>query len=178
MHVRKRIALIAFAWVWLQVASARPVDPPRPLPEFTGSTATDWFNSPPLRVVDLRGQVTLIDFWTFECWNCYRSFPWLRDLEARLADRPFRVIGVHSPEFTRERDPATVARKIAEFELHHPVMLDNDFAYWRALDNRYWPAYYLVDKQGRIRFVHVGETHAGDARARHIENDIRTLLAE
>lgn len=88
------------------------------------------------------------------------------------------MIGVHSPEFDHERDPTRVAAKIAEFGLDHPVMLDNDHRYWRALQNRYWPAYYLVDKAGRIRGVYVGETHAGDARAARIEEQIRALLAE
>lgn len=148
------------------------------LPEFTSTEPGHWFNSGPLRVADLRGRVLLVDVWTFGCWNCYRSFPWLKALEADLAGQPFQVIGIHSPEFAHERDPARVAAKIAEFGLDHPVMLDDDLAYWRALDNRYWPAFYLVDKAGRIRHRHVGETHAGDARAQRIERQIRVLLAE
>ena len=149
-----------------------------PLPEFSGIRPADWFNSAPLRVADLRGQVVLVDVWTFDCWNCYRSFAWLKDLEAGLAGQPFRVIGIHSPEFAHERDPARVAAKIAEFDLHHPVMMDNDLAYWRALGNRFWPAFYLVDKDGRIRHRHVGETHSGDARATRIEAEIHELLGE
>jgi len=150
----------------------------RPLPAFTATAAQDWFNSAPLRVEDLRGQVVLIDVWTFGCWNCYRSFPWLNALEGRLAGSSFQIVGIHSPEFAHEHDPAMVGAKIAEFGLRHPVMLDNDFAYWRALGNRYWPAYYLVDKRGDIRELHVGETHEGDARARAIEERIHALLAE
>lgn len=147
-------------------------------PEFPAKAAADWINSPPLKLADLRGQVVLLDVWTFGCWNCYRSFPWLNGLEARLARRGLRVVGIHSPEFTHERDPASVRRKVAEFALAHPVMLDNDYAYWRALGNRYWPAYYLVDKQGRLRARYIGETHAGTAQARNIERDIERLLAE
>jgi thiol-disulfide isomerase/thioredoxin len=150
----------------------------RPLPEFTSSAAEHWFNSEPLSVAGLRGKVLLVDVWTFGCWNCYRSFPWLKGLEERLRGEPFQVIGIHSPEFEHERDPGRVAAKIAEFGLQHPVMLDNDFGYWRALGNRYWPAFYLVDRQGRIRHLHVGETHAGDARARRIEQQLRALLGE
>lgn len=157
--------------------AAQTVDP-RPLPEFTASAPEDWFNSPPLTVHDLRGSVVLLDVWTFGCWNCYRSFPWLNALEARLHGQPFRVIGIHSPEFPHERDRSRLAAKIAEFGLSHPVMMDGELAYWRALGNRYWPAFYLVDRQGRIRAVDVGETHAGDARARRIEEQIRALLAE
>ena len=150
----------------------------RPLPPFTQTQPAAWFNSPPLKVGDLRGRVVLIDVWTYGCWNCYRSFPWLRDLEADLADRPFQVIGIHTPEFAHERDPERVAAKIREFRLHHPVMLDNDRAYWRALDNQYWPSYYLVDRQGRLRYRFVGETHADDRQAQIIRQAIETLLAE
>ena len=171
--MRKLIPVLAL----FAVACAQAVDQ-RPLPEFTTADAAEWFNGPPLTVADLRGRVVLVDVWTFGCWNCYRSFPWLNALEKRLADRDFTVIGIHTPEFDHERDPDRVALKIEEFGLHHPVMMDNDFAYWQALRNRYWPAFYLVDKQGMIRHLHVGETHEGDARARRIEEQILALLAE
>jgi len=150
----------------------------RPLPEFTITDERYWFNSSPLQLQQLRGKVLLIDIWTYDCWNCYRSFPWLKALEAELADQPFRVIGIHSPEFDHERDPARVAAKIREFGLEHPVMMDNEFTYWRALENRYWPAYYLVDKQGNIRHRYVGETHIGSDRANTIRERIDGLLAE
>ncbi|MCB1784699.1 MAG: redoxin family protein [Chromatiaceae bacterium] len=176
MHANHRPLLIPA--LCLLLTSVVAAADPQPLPEFTTTRAEHWFNSPPLSVHDLRGQVLLVDVWTYDCWNCYRSFPWLRDLEQRYADRGLRVIGIHSPEFDHERDADRVAAKIAEFELHHPVMMDNDFAYWRALGNRYWPAYYLVDRRGRIRASFVGETHAGDARARQVEEQIRALLAE
>ena len=148
------------------------------LPEFTQTDPAAWFNSAPLTRESLKGKVVLVDVWTFECWNCYRSFPWLKALEQRLSGQPFQVVGIHSPEFDRERNPKQVRAKIAEFGLHHPVMMDNDFAYWNALGNRYWPAYYLVDKQGRVRERFVGETHEGDAQAKRIETAIETLLAE
>jgi len=158
--------------------SVHAIDLQRPLPEFTTADPADWFNSEPLVTADLRGKVLLVDVWTFGCWNCYRSFPWMKAMEARLADQSFQVIGIHSPEFEHERDRDNVAAKIAEFGLEHPVMLDNDFAYWRLLNNRYWPAFYLVDKSGSIRHLHVGETHEGDARAIRIEQQIRALLQE
>ncbi len=150
----------------------------RPLPAFSAKAPEAWINSAPLELAELRGRVLLVDVWTFDCWNCYRSFPWLKRLEAELANEDFQVIGIHSPEFEHEHERAKVAAKVREFGLHHPVMLDNDFAYWRALENRYWPSFYLVDKAGRIRFRHVGETHIGDARARRIEAGIKQLLAE
>lgn len=150
----------------------------RPLPQFTNQDPSGWFNSAPLQVEHLRGRVALLDIWTYDCWNCYRSFPWLKGLEARLAGEPFSVIGIHSPEFEHEKEPDRVAAKIAEFGLRHPVMMDNDFRYWRALGNRYWPTFYLVDKQGRLRAAFIGETHDGDSRALRIEEQIRQLLAE
>lgn len=147
-------------------------------PAFTHRDASEWLNSPPLEWKELRGKVVLLDFWTFGCWNCYRSFPWLKAVEKRYHDRGLRVIGVHSPEFEHERDIDNVRRKVAEFGLEHPVMIDNDFSYWRALRNRYWPAFYLVDKRGKVRGVFVGETHEGDRRATKIESAIEKLLQE
>jgi len=169
-------ALLAFS-AYTDVSSADGTVP-RPAPAFTHRAAQDWINSPPLSLADQRGKVVLIDFWAFECWNCYRSFPWLNDLAARLSPRGLQVIGVHAPEFERERDRQRVAEKVREFGLEHPVMIDNDHSYWRAMHNRYWPTYYLVDRSGTIRAVFVGETHAGDARALAIEQQIEDLLQE
>ncbi|MDW5418576.1 redoxin domain-containing protein [Iodobacter sp. CM08] len=146
------------------------------LPEFTRHDAAAWVNSKPLRVADLRGSVVFLDVWTFECWNCYRSFPWLNDLSAKIP--ALKMIGIHSPEFDRERDPAAVAAKAAEYGFKHPVMIDNDFAYWKALDNHYWPSFYLVDKRGMIRYRFAGETHNGDAQAQKIEAAVQVLLLE
>ena len=151
----------------------------RPLmPEFTTTAEGHWFNSQPLERADLAGKVVLIDVWTFDCWNCYRSFPWLKSLEKKFAGQDFTVVGIHSPEFAQEKKPEKVAAKIKRFGLEHPVMMDNDFRYWRALNNRYWPAFYLVDRQGRLRYLHVGETHAGDRRASAIARQVEELLAE
>ncbi len=147
-------------------------------PEFTQDRPAAWINAKPMRIADLRGRVVLIDVWTFECWNCYRSFPWLRSVEERYGPRGLTVIGIHSPEYDRERDPKAVAAKVREFGLDHPVMIDNDFRYWEALDNRFWPAFYLVDRQGRIRYRFFGETHEGDIRAGQIEAALEGLLAE
>lgn len=174
---RMSLAVLAAAtWLAASLDSNAQAVPQR-APEFTHASASEWINSRPLTLADLRGRVVLVDFWTFDCWNCYRSFPWLHDLEARLATQHFTVLGVHSPEFEHERDRKRVEAKVREFELRHPVMIDNDFSYWRALGNRYWPAFYVIDKQGRIRGSFAGETHAGD-RARAVEALIRQLLAE
>jgi thiol-disulfide isomerase/thioredoxin len=166
------ISIISYLTVGVSAAHARA------LPEFTQQDSSHWINSKALSVADLEGHVVLIDVWTFECWNCYRSFPWLNDLEKRYSDKGLKIIGIHSPEFAREKVIANIKEKVKEFKLHHPIMVDNDMAYWRALNNRYWPAFYLVDKKGVIRTVAVGETHSGDRNATKIENTIKALLLE
>jgi len=147
-------------------------------PEFTHKQASAWINSQPLQLADLKGKVVMLDIWSYGCWNCYRSFPWTNDLEQRLKDKDFIVIGVHAPEFDHERDRNNVVAKAKEFKLHHPIMMDNDFSYWNALGNQYWPTFYLIDKQGRLRAKFFGETHKGDRNARKIEASIEFLLNE
>ncbi len=147
-------------------------------PEFPHTRASSWLNSPPLTLARLRGQVVLLDIWTTDCWNCYRSFPWLRRVTERFAAHGLVVIGVHSPEFESEKNRVGIAARLAQYQLTNPQMLDDDFAYWKRLDNRYWPAFYLIDKQGRIRQLLVGEQHIGDRSARNFEAEIQTLLDE
>ena len=151
---------------------------PLQAPEFTHSSKQEWINSTPLHISDLEGKVVLIDFWTFGCWNCYRSFPWLNAMEKRLNQENFQVIGVHTPEFENEKIKENIVAKVQEFGLHHPIMIDNNSSYWRAMSNRYWPAFYILDKKGNIRAVFFGETHEGDKRARQIENIINQLITE
>ncbi|MEQ8799124.1 MAG: redoxin family protein [Salinisphaeraceae bacterium] len=162
----------------VHAAPADGTDRHSPAPAFTHTARRDWLNSDPLTWADLRGRVVLLDFWTFMCWNCYRSFPWLTGLEEALSDRPFTVIGVHTPEFEAEKDRARIQERADHFGLHHPIMIDNDHSYWQAMNNRYWPAYYLIDKQGRLRALYIGETHAGSAQARKIRHRIERLLDE
>ncbi len=154
------------------------VTAPAGAPEFTHADANAWINSEPLELGDFKGRVLLIDVWTFDCWNCYRSIPWLKDVEARLGPKGLALLGVHSPEFAHEQERARVVAKVKEFGIGHPVMLDNDFSYWRALGNRYWPAFYVIDKQGHLRGTFVGETHVGDERAKKVEALIAQLLVE
>lgn len=150
----------------------------RPAPAFTHRAPTDWINSPPIELASLRGKVVLIDVWTFECWNCYRSIPWLKQVEQKYSGQGLQLIGVHTPEFKHERERAAVEGKVKEFGIKHPVMMDNDFSYWNALKNRYWPAYYVIDRQGNIRGYYVGEMHAGQPQARAVEAKIEELLRE
>ena len=154
-----------------------PADAP-PAPKFTRAAAADWLNSPPLDWAQLKGKVTLVEFWTFACWNCYRSIPWLQTLEPRYNARGLRIVSVHTPELPQEYERANVVRKLTELGVRYPVMLDNDYAYWNAFGNRYWPAFYLVDGAGRVRASFAGETHAGDGNALAMENAIEALLAE
>ena len=176
------ISLIAVATIFFWNTSGygkkSPSETSSLAPEFTQTDPGDWLNTAPLTLESLRGKVVLIDFWTFGCWNCYRSFPWLNDMEKRLVDKGLVVVGIHTPEFIHEKNRNTVRSKIKEFKLQHAVMIDNDMTYWRAMNNRYWPAFYLLDKQGRIRGTFVGETHKGDKRAKEIEHLIMKLLNE
>ena len=157
---------------------AATLNAPFPAAEFHHKQTEDWINSAPIELEDLKGKVVLLDFWTFGCWNCYRSFPWMNSLEKRLAEEEFQVIGVHTPEFEREKQRGNVVAKVKEFELDHPVMIDNDFTYWRAMHNKYWPAFYIIDKKGQVRSVFFGETHEGDQQAIRIEKTINDLLTE
>lgn len=175
-------AFLFLAAAWRPAAAASPsllaAAAAPPAPALDARDPARWFNSPPLDFAELRGKVVLLDFWTFGCWNCYRSLPWLNALEERLGDADLRVIGVHTPEFDREKVAASVAEKITEFNVKHPVVMDNDMRIWRAFGNRYWPAFYLVDRNGRVRALFAGETHAGDRQALAIEAAITALLAE
>jgi thiol-disulfide isomerase/thioredoxin len=190
MKTTKRLlraaALVGAFLLWCVPAAAGERDLPRfadsdSLPEFAYPYRGDgefWFNSPPLSVRDLRGKVALVDFWTFGCYNCLNSLPWLKAVEARFADAAFIVVGIHTPEFAHEKDRANVAAAIARLEIKHPVMADNDYIFWQDMGNRYWPSYYIADKRGKIRGKFIGEVHSGTAKAGEIEALISALLAE
>jgi thiol-disulfide isomerase/thioredoxin len=119
--------------------------------------ATAWLNSPPLTATDLRGKVVLIDVWTYTCINWLRTLPYVRAWSERYKTQGLVVIGVHSPEFPFEHDLENVRRAVKAMNVTYPVAIDNDFSIWRAFDNNYWPALYLLDGEGRIRFQHFGE---------------------
>jgi thiol-disulfide isomerase/thioredoxin len=116
-----------------------------------------WLNSEPLTAARLRGKVVLVDFWTYSCVNWLRTLPYVRGWAERYRDRGLVVVGAHAPEFSFEHDLDNVRRAVAELEVGYPVAIDNDFAIWRSFDNHYWPAVYLVDMSGRVRFTHFGE---------------------
>lgn len=116
-----------------------------------------WFNSEPLTLAALKGKVVLIDFWTYSCINCQRTFPYLKKWWESYKDKGLVIIGVHAPEFEFEKDATNVGKAISDFGIKYPVVQDNDFATWRAYNNLYWPAKYFVDKDGYIRYTHFGE---------------------
>jgi thiol-disulfide isomerase/thioredoxin len=115
----------------------------------------------------------LVDFWTYTCINCIRTLPYIRAWNEKYADKGLVIIGVHSPEFEFEKKPENLAKAITDYKLQYPIMQDNDFATWRAYENRYWPAKYLVDAQGKIRYTHFGEGNYDET-----ESQIQKLLKE
>jgi thiol-disulfide isomerase/thioredoxin len=119
--------------------------------------ATGWLNSAPLTTADLRGKVVLVDFWTYTCINWLRTLGYVRAWFEKYADRGLVVVGVHTPEFPFERDVENVREATKDMAVEYPVVLDSDYAVWRAFSNRYWPAVYIADAVGRIRYHHFGE---------------------
>ena len=163
-----------------------PAPPPKPTP--TASAAAEeeefdpapeiggiasWINSEPLTIAGLRGKVVLIDFWTYSCVNCIRTLPYLREWHDKYAGRGLVIIGVHTPEFAFERDRGNVLAAVERHGIEYPVAQDNDDVTWDAFGNIYWPAKYLIDGEGRIRYRHFGEGAYAET-----EQQIRDLLAE
>ena len=125
------------------------------LPSFEG--ATGWLNSDPLTPEGLRGRVVLVDFWTYTCINWLRTLPYLRAWAAKYRDDGLTVIGVHTPEFGFEQHTDNVIAHSRSLGVDYPIAVDSDYAIWRAFANHYWPAVYMADAEGRIRFHHFGE---------------------
>lgn len=141
-----------------------------PAPDFQGTT---WLNSRPLTLPGLRGKVVLVDFWEYTCINCIRTFPYLRRWNELYAPAGLVIIGVHTPEFAFAKNPANVANAVKRFGFSFPVVLDDDQTIWNAFHNAAWPADFLIDKDGRIAYMHIGEGDYGET-----EMEIRKLLKE
>jgi thiol-disulfide isomerase/thioredoxin len=142
-----------------------------PAPELTNDS---WLNvDAPLRLADLRGKVVLIEMWTFGCINCQNVMPSLKDWHSTYKDAGLIIIGNHYPEFSYEEDLDNVKNAIVKYGIEYAVTQDNDGATWRAYENRYWPTLYLIDKQGHIRYVHIGE-----GNYKETEKNIKALLEE
>ncbi|KIG09917.1 cytochrome c biogenesis protein DipZ [Caballeronia concitans] len=157
------------------VRASTPMPPPLPvegtLPALDG--ATQWLNSPPLSRDALRGKVVVVNFWTYSCINCLRTLPYLKTWAQRYGNDGLVVLGVHTPEFGFEHDTANVKRALRDLNVSYPVAVDNDYRIWQAFGNRYWPAFYIVDAEGRVRYHHFGEGNYDDA-----ERSIRQLLGK
>ena len=135
-----------------------------------------WLNTPagkPVSIAGLRGKVVIVDFWTYSCINCLRTLPHLRAWDRAYRDEGLAIVGIHSPEFAFERVPENVRSAVRRLGVRYPVGLDNDFATWRAYDNQYWPAKYVIDRNGRVRY-----THFGEGAYEETEDWIRRLLGE
>jgi cytochrome c biogenesis protein CcdA/thiol-disulfide isomerase/thioredoxin len=143
-----------------------------PAPAFTG--ISQWLNTKhPLTIAGLRGKVVLVDFWTYSCVNCLRTLPFLRAWHEAYRADGLQIVGIHTPEFAFEHEAGNVSDAVRRLHVRYPVALDNDYGTWNAYGNRYWPAKYLIDRLGRVRFVHFGEGLYGET-----ERVIRSLLAE
>lgn len=132
-----------------------------------------WFNSNPFTLESKKGKVVLVDFWTYTCINCQRTLPYLKSWYEKYKDKGLVIIGVHTPEFEFEKDAKNVKEALADFGITYPVMQDNNFATWNAYHNRYWPAKYLIDKDGYVRYTHFGEGNYDET-----EEVIQDLLEE
>jgi len=138
--------------------------------EFQG--IQQWYNSPPLSMAGLRGKVILVDFWTYACVNCLNTLPYLKQWYAKYKDSGLIVIGVHTPEFGFEKSAVNLQSAIQRLGISYPIAQDNLYATWKAYDNQYWPALYLIDRNGRVVLK-----HAGEGGYRQTESAIRALLA-
>lgn len=154
------------AVLWARVAPLRatggdaarspaPLDDEGPFTGFDGGTA--WINSPPLTADGLRGKVVVVDFWTFSCSNCLAALPHVKALEAKFRGQDVVVVGVHTPELAHERVESNVREAVHRLGIVYPVVIDGRNRIWDAFNNEYWPAIYIVDRHGRVRYHYFGE---------------------
>jgi thiol-disulfide isomerase/thioredoxin len=148
----------------VQLADARTA-----APNFVGISR--WFNSAPLSIGELRGKVVLVDFWTYGCYNCVNTLPYVTKLYDQYKGKGLVVVGVHTPEFPFERSAGNVQAALTRHGITYPVAQDNDSATWNAWHNRYWPTQYIVDQHGNVVF-----SHAGEGQYDEIERNVRRLL--
>jgi thiol-disulfide isomerase/thioredoxin len=163
--------LLAFALTASWVASGESKHPEAAMPSLAG--AVEWLNSPPLSLEALKGKVVLVDFWTYDCINCRRALPYVNTWAKRYEQDGLVVIGVHTPEYAFEHIPANVKEQVRKLGIGYPVAIDNNYAIWRSFDNQVWPAHYLIDAKGHVRYSHFGEGRY-DAQ----EQAIQALLTE
>lgn len=136
-------------------------------------TSRQWLNSGPLDWTALKDKVVLVEFWTFECYNCKNVEPYVKKWYDKYKTKGLEIVAVHSPEFDRERNVENVREYVKDHGITYPVAIDNDFKIWKNFSNRYWPAMYIVDKKGTVRYRFIGE-----GNYQQIENTLQKLLAE
>ena len=163
-------AILIAAIFWASGAGRRDIRQGS-TPSFSG--ATTWFNSQPLKLDKLRGKIVLVDFWAYTCINWRRQLPYIREWQKKYKDYGLVVIGVHTPEFAFEHKLENVSRSIKEMNIGYPVAIDNNYSIWDSFSNQYWPALYLIDARGKLRYQKFGE---GDYE--EIELKIQQLLQE
>ena len=161
------LMLLLFAVVLLLSACTGP----EAAPEFQGIEG--WINSGPLSLEDLRGRVVLVDFWTYSCVNCIRTFPYLKEWHRKYSAYGLVIVGIHTPEFGFEKLRENVESAVESHGLEYPIAQDNDYRTWNAYANNAWPAKYLIDRQGELRYHHLGEGSYTET-----EEVIRELLSE
>ena len=164
------VRVLITLFVALAATGARAVDVGDPMPAVQSG---HWLNSAPLDDAALKDKVVLVEFWTDGCRNCRNVEPHVKQWFGRYRNEGLVVLGVQTPEFDHEKKPENVAAYLREHAIAHPVAIDNDYANWNRFENRYWPAFYLRDRRGLIRYVHFGEGQYGETDAM-----IRALLAE
>jgi thiol-disulfide isomerase/thioredoxin len=154
----------------LKVDTLISADKASAAPEFAKGK---WINSDPLTLDTLRGRVVLIEFWTFACYNCRNTLPTVKAWDAKYRDQGLTIVGVHTPELDLEYSIENVRKEVPALAIKYPVVTDNDHKIWRAYGVEAWPTIFVLDKKGRVRWLHVGE-----GRYEETENVIKTLLAE
>jgi thiol-disulfide isomerase/thioredoxin len=166
----KTLATAAMLFTAAAVTAA-PLKTSVKAPEFTG--ISQWLNSAPLTMEQLRGKVVLVDFWTYSCINCVNTLSHVSSWHKKYKDQGLVIVGIHTPEYAFERSTDNVKTAIKRFGIEYPVAQDNRYATWNAYSNRYWPAFYLIDKSGQIVYTHFGEGEYAETEAQ-----IRNLLAQ
>ncbi len=166
------LAIAMLGMTMLAPAAVHAADPPA-----NWSAGLRWMQPSGFRSADLAGHIVIVEFWTLGCYNCRRTIPAMRALDALALDG-VTIAGIHTPEFEAERDPRALARVLKQERIRFPVAQDNDSKVWNSFGNEYWPALYVLDRQGHVRLTHIGELHVGTDDWKHVLQVIDTLRRE
>ena len=174
--MRNFTVLLALAAASVAGTAAQPIVMNTKGPELSGK---QWLNSEPLSLAQRKGKVTVVHFWTYGCINCKHNLPSYANWHQQLASRDVAIIGIHTPEFDHEKVASNVEKKVKQFDIKWPVLLDPSMDNWRRWSQQYWPCVYLVDKKGRVRYRWDGELNYGNANGEQVMLGlIEKLLAE